>query len=334
MSEIYSAIEEIADVSAKRPHVVVLGAGASFAATPNGDRSGKRLPLMFNLIDVVGLRDILRQHKLDHLVAENFEDVYSRLYADPSKAAAVAEIEAVVDTYFKSLALPAEPTVYDHLVLSMRPKDVIATFNWDPFLFEACRRNRHVAPMPRVIFLHGNVAVGYCEAHRRKGPRHSGCPICGKPFTATRVLYPIGQKDYSSDLFIKAEWEGLRGALTQAFAITVFGYGAPKSDAEAVNLMKNAWGDIEDRELEQTEIIDIKSPDDLADTWEPFIHTHHYDVRSSFAQSWIRHHPRRTCEALWAQNLDVKFVENNPLPVGASFPELHQWLLPLLAAER
>jgi cyclic nucleotide-binding protein len=25
-------------------------------------------------------------------------------------------------------------TLYDHLVLSLRPKDVIATFNWDPFL--------------------------------------------------------------------------------------------------------------------------------------------------------------------------------------------------------
>ena len=103
--------------------------------------------------------------------------------------------------------------------------------------------------MPRVIFLHGSVAVGYCKEHRRKGPRTSACPICGKPFTPTRLLYPVGQKDYTSDPFIKAEWDGLRSALRNAFSITVFGYGAPRSDTEAVGLMKEAWGDVDEREF-------------------------------------------------------------------------------------
>jgi hypothetical protein len=41
-----------------RPHVVILGAGASLAAFPNGDRNGRRLPLMKDFVDVVALRGL------------------------------------------------------------------------------------------------------------------------------------------------------------------------------------------------------------------------------------------------------------------------------------
>ena len=39
---IYSREQEIADVRIGRPHVVILGAGASLAAFPDGDRNGRR----------------------------------------------------------------------------------------------------------------------------------------------------------------------------------------------------------------------------------------------------------------------------------------------------
>ncbi len=150
MTNTYSAADEIADVNMARPHVVILGAGASFAATPKGDRNGNRLPLMDNFVDVVGLRNILERHQLGHLAEQNFEDVYSNIHAAQTKHVALQEIESAVDSYFRRLALPDNPTIYDYLVLSLRPKDVIATFNWDPFLFEACRRNCTITPMPRV----------------------------------------------------------------------------------------------------------------------------------------------------------------------------------------
>jgi hypothetical protein len=298
MADEYSAAEEIADTSVKRPHVVVLGAGASLAATPNGDRNGRQLPLMANLVDVVELRETLKKHKLDQFTDQNFEDLYSKIHSDPNNASALSEIEAIIESYFSSLALPNTPTIYDYLVLSLRPKDVIATFNWDPFLFAACQRNHQVAPMPRLIFLHGSVSIGFCEAHRLKGPRHSVCPKCETPLQASKLLYPVAQKDYADDPFLKAEWEVLRARLRDAFAIAIFGYSAPKSDHEALDLMKEAWGDTSSRELEQTEIIDI-TKDELTTSWSPFIHTHHYDVHREFADSWLRHHPRRSCEALW-----------------------------------
>ena len=56
---VYSVSEQIGDASASRPHVVILGAGASLAAFRNGDRNGNTLPLMDDLIDVLDLRPLL-----------------------------------------------------------------------------------------------------------------------------------------------------------------------------------------------------------------------------------------------------------------------------------
>ncbi|MGG3987233.1 hypothetical protein [Bacillus smithii] len=106
-------------------HVVILGAGASLATTipTNGDRNGKRLPIMNNLIKVIGIEDLVHDFKSD-----NFEDIYSELYSKRDYTEVLETIEKSVYDYFSSLELPDEPTIYDYLVLSLRRKDVIATF--------------------------------------------------------------------------------------------------------------------------------------------------------------------------------------------------------------
>ena len=71
-------------------------------------------------------------------------------------------LESAVRNYFKSLELPDEPTIYDYLILSLTEKDAIVTFNWDPFLMQAYRRNLTVGNLPQLIFPHGNVGVGLC----------------------------------------------------------------------------------------------------------------------------------------------------------------------------
>ena len=114
------------------------------AACAGGDRNGLRLPLMDDLIDVLELRALLETDSLD--VGEtNFERLYSRLHANPSKRELCAQLEGKVRAYFSALRLPEEPTIYDHLVLSLREKDAIATFNWDPFLWQAAERNSHLS---------------------------------------------------------------------------------------------------------------------------------------------------------------------------------------------
>ena len=59
--------------STVRPHVVLLGAGASLDAFPEGDASGYRLPLMHNLVDVVGLEPLIETATVELGKEENFE---------------------------------------------------------------------------------------------------------------------------------------------------------------------------------------------------------------------------------------------------------------------
>src|SRR5579872_3749056 len=125
-----SVAEEIQDTGMGRPHVVILGAGCSLAAFPTGDREGRRLPLMNNLIQALGLKPLLHSANLAE-PEENFEALYSRLAGDHRYAGLLKSIEGAVTDYFAKMALPANPTIYDQLLLSLRPKDCIATFNWD-----------------------------------------------------------------------------------------------------------------------------------------------------------------------------------------------------------
>lgn len=158
----YTEEYEVKNSSFGRPHVVLLGAGASYAALPEGDRNGRKLPLLKDFVDVIGLREQMR----DAGVSEPFDDfeaIYSKIALDPTLGDLTKSIDSAVYSYFESLELPSEPTLYDHLVLSLRPKDVIATFNWDPFLWNACHRNRRFADSPTILFLHGSVATGRCD---------------------------------------------------------------------------------------------------------------------------------------------------------------------------
>jgi len=324
--------DEIQNVFMERPHLVLLGAGASLAAFPNGDKDGRKLPLMNDLVQVVGLDGVLDEAKVDYQ-SRNFEDIYSELYERVQYQSVVEEVENRIRAYFGSMELPEEPTLYDHLVLSLRSKDVIATFNWDPFLFQACARNHQKTRLPHVLFLHGNVAIGYCLNDRIKGTAGSRCGRCGRVFLPSKLLYPVASKDYTADPYIQGEWNILRQALRNAYVLTVFGYGAPKTDLEAIKLLKEGWGNPGQRELEQTEIIDIKEEHELVQTWKEFICAEHYETNNSFYESWIARHPRRTCEAVWNQFMELGFVENNPIPHHLGFEDLWEWYRSLMETE-
>lgn len=112
-------------------HIVIMGAGASVAAFPDGDVNGKRLPTMNNLIDMLGLEPVLKRGGVKD-TQRNFEDIYSELYEADPISPVLREIEEIVYRYFSNLRLPEAPTLYDHLLLSLRPKDMVATFNWGP----------------------------------------------------------------------------------------------------------------------------------------------------------------------------------------------------------
>lgn len=318
-----------------RPHVVILGAGASYAAFPKGDKNGRELPLMHNIADKVGLGPLLdsagvKEHRND------FEQLFSMLVSSGKHDELVVTIEQKIFDFFSSLKLPDEPTLYDHLVLSLRDKDVIATFNWDPFLWQALNRNAHKCEMPRVLFLHGNTAIGYARDGDQvlMGSIGRVSRRCGEFFKPGPLLFPVAKKNYHYDDRIRSAWNDLKAELHAAYAVTVFGYSAPVTDVEVVALLKEGWGNANDRDLEEIEMIDVKSDDDLYQTWEPFIHSHHYRTTNSFYDSIIGYSPRRSCEAMWAQLMDMVFIEKNPIPQNSDWNELYEWVDILLEDER
>lgn len=86
----------------EKPHVVILGAGASIACFPTGDKNGKVLPSMDNFIDVLGLAPLLDQTDIEYK-NKNFEDIYSILHSRKEYTSIRQELETAVYQYFSLL---------------------------------------------------------------------------------------------------------------------------------------------------------------------------------------------------------------------------------------
>ncbi len=290
---------------------------------------------MHNLVYVLGLGPLLERHRVEHR-GMNFEAVYSALTSDDRNHTLLAEIEGTAASYFSSLRLPDRPTLYDHLVLFLRPKDFIATFNWDPFLVQAVQRNyidRGLIP-PRFACLHGCVATTYCDRHKPLTFGNKGhCGRCGQATTPTRLLFPMLEKDYGADPHTAASWQDVQRTMKHAYIFTVFGYGAPATDSKAIELLKGAWGNVDRRSLNQVELVDIRDEEELEEQWSPFIHSHHYHVCTSFYQSLIARHPRRSCDSFWNATMDCECDVERNIPVDLDFPALWNWFQPLLDQE-
>lgn len=324
-------------------HVVILGAGASIAATlRNPEAHGLQLPSMNNLPDVVGLNGVL-SHFPQELIQENFEATYSNIAEHAPDSPYLKVMNDLIYSYFSSMELPLKPTIYDYLVMSLRDKDVIATFNWDPFLYMAWWRNYLHGSSPKLVFLHGNVAVGYNIERNMMGRAGMYSRDGEIYFEPTRLLYPVKHKDYSSDPFIKLSWDILQERLDKSQCnthnVTIFGYSAPVTDVEAMGLMKKAWGRVDDRDLEQFEIIDVRSEEEVTYSWRNFIHTHHYNYCNSFFESSLALYPRRTDEAFFCHYLPItpeeSFVESNPVPQDfQTIEEMWDWYQPLIDKEK
>lgn len=309
----------------KKPHVVILGSGASRASFPQGDKNGRILPLMNDFIDILNLSPILGKTDIEYK-NENFENVYGMICDRKEYESVRQELENAVSDYFSLLEISKSPCIYDYLVLSLREKDIIATFNWDPFLIQAYVRNkRRFKFLPHILFLHGNVAIGFCIEDRELGINGDKCVRCGKTYTPTKLLYPISVKDYDNDPVISDQWRRLEFYMNNAFMVTIFGYGAPAFDASAVDLLKKAWGNAEQRDLEEIEIIDTKNEEVLRETWSPFIYKGHIQTYSDFFASWIAKHPRRTGEAFINKFVKNIWYEDNPFPATEQFDILWQW---------
>jgi hypothetical protein len=204
----------------------------------------------------------------------------------------------------------------------LREKDAIFTFNWDPFLLDAYERNfNKTASMPRLFFLHGNVRIGYCINEACSGKNLLGklgvrCQFCNSLFIKVPLFYPVMKKDYSqhSSEYIRDSWNSANQYFKDAFTLTIFGYGAPSSDMDAVMLLKKAWLDRSPRVFEHIEIIDIADSHTLHERWHDFAPTNHYRILTKFEESRLWRCPRRSCESLLPPMENGEVVEDCPFP--------------------
>jgi hypothetical protein len=326
-SDIFSITDQINTVNESNRHVVILGAGASKASClDRGEKNGKKLPLMDDLSSVIGLENELKDLPKE-LQNHNFEKVFSSLYREEMNSQRIQDIEKKIYHFFDGLLLPDEPTIYDYLVLSLRKKDLIATFNWDPFLIQAYVRNsRFTNNLPLLSFLHGNVAIGVDLESKTVGVKGGYSSKSGQPLQSVKLLYPIENKNYSDDTLISEQWSILTQYLKNPARVTIFGYSAPTSDTEAVGLMKNAWGNTEtNQQFTQFEIIDTKTECELLYTWKDFIHTHHYEVTNDFFNSSIVRFPRRSGEVYFANYIQAMYYEENSPPRFQTLEDMWKW---------
>lgn len=320
-----------------RPHVVLLGAGASCAALPTGDKYGKKISTMNGFIERLGFSNIISGLSLD-TKSDNLEDIYMEIdeKSQPGNEfeAAREALEKKIYQYMTDYTIPDAPTVYDFLLLSLTSKDLVATFNWDPLLVQAyTRAMRYTSNLPQLAFLHGNVAVGYCATDNVIGNVGMPCK-CGNPLQPIRLLYPIKKKNYHSEIAIAKSWRALQKALEVAYMVTIFGYSAPKSDVEAVAMLKTAWGSIDDRNLEEIEIVDLRPEDEVLDSWSEFIHTHHYSYWNNFFDTTLGICPRRSCEATFDRLMNCRFLDGNKgFKKEMSFSDIGTFIHPLVEEE-
>ena len=149
----------------------------------------------------------------------------------------------------------------------------------------------------------------------------------------TPLLYPVEDKDYTSDPFISEQWRMTTDYLTDAYYVTVYGYSAPTTDVEAKALFLKAWQDNPTRELAQISIVDIRESEEVKASWSDFIVRTHYGVSRDFSNNLIMRHPRRSCEAFAFATLQGSPWREDPFPTQCSLDDLQNWIEPLIEEE-
>ncbi len=300
--ESYSLPYRIPTISNKKlldPHVVILGAGASIASCAV-DKNGKTVPALANIHKILGLTEKLQSYGFSEAEMGNFELLFSNIIGIPKYSDLQKDLEIAVRNYFQNLQIPDEVTLYDYLVLSLTEKDAIITFNWDPFLLQAYLRNIDVGNLPQLIFPHGNVGVGICYDCKNKGYAKYLCPNCSKPLDDMPLLFPIHKKNYYDNSIIENEWNVAKYYLGRAAGITVFGYGAPETDIEAYNLLKESYNKSNITTIAPFSIINLESEEESQKKkWSEIYDDHMFSFSYSFKDSILWTSPRVSLEHLF-----------------------------------
>lgn len=138
-------------------------------------------------------------------------------------------------------------------------------------------RNK-VKNLPDIVFLHGNVSLYACYTCREGGfdyhfVRGLCCKTCGNKSTRSKLLYPVNNKDYTSDPLVESQWITFENYLKASSLLTIVGYSAPTTDKGEVDKLKSAF---KTSPLKLVSVIDIKPEEEIKETWKEFIYVDSY----------------------------------------------------------
>lgn len=144
--------KNLKDLYCQRPHVVIVGAGASRAVM------GKSCPTMNEAIEQVGLDRILEGFMLE--TKARILKIYIVSCLDVVMSVKRTDSNG---KNFMNIFKCAASIFLDHLrplILSLTEKDCIVSFNWDSLLIQAYNRVAKITwNRPEILFLHGNVGL-------------------------------------------------------------------------------------------------------------------------------------------------------------------------------
>jgi hypothetical protein len=146
----------------------------------------------------------------------------------------------------------------------------------------------------------------------------------GEQLQEVPLLYPVKNKNYQKDEFISEQWKILDDYISKAALITIYGYSAPKTDIEAINIIKKAFARLgTPRYFDIVEIIEHPKFDtkNISEAWLDLseMARGHLKLRRSVFDSYMFKNPRRSLEFLhknriassWWGESTIKFTPDD-----------------------
>lgn len=276
-------------------HLVILGAGSTIAAIPDGDRNGMRAYTLNNFLEDPFYADFLASldSKYQNL---NIEEMCTKMYSEDRQL--YEAFERLIRNKYASLELPNGFNLLERLIMSLTSDDAIISFNWDDLIIQAYNRAKQYIPsilLPIIVFPHGNAQACYNE-HRygsSRNPNNYG-------LRPSPLNMPVDELDYQNNLFIKSQWQILDFYMRYSQMITFFGYRGPVSDIQDLKRMENCLHS--NQICGKIEIIDKTKEDamQVAQNLENIINLtgNEADCCGSFFESRIAQYPRETLRSL------------------------------------
>ena len=171
--------EEINNSSRGWPHFVLLGAGASKAALPDGDKNGLNLPLLRDLAIHLELAEpSQRIFRISRVT--NFEAAYSQLYErDPTRDRTDRRRDRRL---LSAASCPTKRTCTTPFSYRWKEgRDLHLQLGSAPI--HLARAPEPIGPRRRPpvhLLLHGNVIAAYCERDDVWGYTNGRCSKCGR----------------------------------------------------------------------------------------------------------------------------------------------------------